>query len=144
MSAKADEALRLAQELIDALSRRDPDALLPLLHEDIVLEAAFPIAQGENVTGSKRCTGEAVRTFVREVTERVAQIAFKNVVWRTTSDGLALFEADGDLKYTNGDPYQNHYLMFFEASEGKIIRWREYYSPVIWARAAGVPLDTLP
>jgi ketosteroid isomerase-like protein len=81
---------------------------------------------------------------VHNVKNSVAQIQFKNVIWRTTDDGLALFQADGDLKYNDGRPYQNHYLMMFEASEGKIIRWREYFSPVIWARAYGAPLDSLP
>ena len=80
----------------------------------------------------------------RDVTTLVARIAFDNVIWRTTSDGLVLFEADGDLVYNNGDPYRNHYLMFFEVADGKIIRWREYYSPVVWARAVGAPLETLP
>jgi len=140
----AEEALRVAQDAIAALCRRDADALISLLDEDAVLEAAYPIAPGENVTGARRCQGEAVRAFVRDVSRLVARISFENVVWRTTSDGLALFEADGDLQYTNGDPYRNHYLMFFEVAVGKIVRWREYYSPVVWARAVGAPLESLP
>lgn len=144
MLKDVSETLSIAQAAIAALSRRDPEALFALLDEDCVMEAAYPIREGENVTGASRCQGQAVRDFVTDVTRLVARIDFRNVVWRTTSDGLALFEADGDLEYMNGDPYRNHYLMFFEVTDGKIVRWREYYSPVVWARAVGAPLDTLP
>jgi ketosteroid isomerase-like protein len=139
-----DETLRIAQAAIAALTHRDADALFALLDDDCVLEAAYPIRAGENVTGARRCQGQPVRDFVTDVTRLVARIDFENVVWRTTSDGLALFEADGDLEYPNGDPYRNHYLMFFEVKDGRIVRWREYYSPVVWARAVGVPLESLP
>jgi len=144
MPEAVEETLQIAQAAIDALSRRDADALLALLDDDCVMEAAYPIRAGENVTGASRCQGQAVRDFVTDVVRLVARIEFRNVVWRTTSDGLALFEADGDLEYPSGDPYRNHYLMFFEVACGKIVRWREYYSPVVWARATGTPFEALP
>jgi hypothetical protein len=34
--------------------------------------------------------------------------------------------------------------MMFEVKGGKISRWYEYYSPVIAARANGLPLDMIP
>jgi ketosteroid isomerase-like protein len=34
--------------------------------------------------------------------------------------------------------------MLFEARDGKIVRWWEYYNPVIAARAFGAPLETIP
>jgi ketosteroid isomerase-like protein len=99
---------------------------------------------GDNVTGSKRNTGAGVHQYLRDVKERTSEINFSNVIWRTTHDGLAIFQADGRLSFTDGRPYENHYLMMFEVAGGKIVYWREYFSPIIWARAFGVPLDSLP
>jgi ketosteroid isomerase-like protein len=136
--------LKLAKTFIDALTRKDVPKLLSMLHDKVMLEAPYPLAPGEDVVGARRCTGAAVGEYIEAVAGKVDRIQFKNVIWRTTNDGLALFEADGDLTYPDGRPYRNIYLMVFEAADGKIVRWREYFSPIIWARAYGAPLDSLP
>jgi ketosteroid isomerase-like protein len=140
----SDEAMTLAKGFVDGLSRRDPAALLAIVHDDFVMEAAFPLVHGEDQTGARRCAGEAVRSFLRNFPKGLSKLAFHDVVWRTTSDGLVLFEANGEMNYADGRPYNNIYLWFFEISDGKILRLREYFSPVIWARACGIPLENLP
>jgi ketosteroid isomerase-like protein len=55
-----------------------------------------------------------------------------------------MFQADGEVRLRDGRPYLNHYLFLFEARDGKISQWWEYYNPVIAAVAFGAPLDTIP
>ena len=144
MSGQSEETLRVAQQLIDALEKRDADGVIALLHDDIVLELPFPLVAGENTTGTRRQVGEAVHAYVRHSKELTRENRFNNVVWRTTSDGLAMFQSDGACMLSDGRPYDNHYLFLFEVKDGKVIRWVEYLNPVIAARAFGAPLDTIP
>jgi ketosteroid isomerase-like protein len=136
--------LALAKELIDRLERRDAEGVIALLHEDVVLELPFPILPGENATGTRRQAGPAVHAYVRHSKELTARNVFTNVVWRSTTDGLAVFQSDGDCTLADGRPYRNHYLFLFEAKDGKIVRWVEYMNPVTAARAFGAPLDAIP
>jgi ketosteroid isomerase-like protein len=144
MSAQENEALRLGKSYIAALTRGDPEGVIALLHDHIVIEEANPLVKDENQPGSKTCSGDAVRSLMREMPKYLSRVKFDNGIWRTTNDGLAVFEAAGDMALGDGRPYRNKYLMIFEASAGKLIRVKEYINPVIWARANGVPLDSIP
>ncbi len=144
MSAASDETLRIAQEFMAAFQRRDAATLLSMLHEEAVLEVAFPFLKGEGGMGNARQTGAAVRAYVEAFRRLSAEVHFSNSVWRTTSDGLALFQTDSVMRLANGKIYPNHYLFFFGVTDGKIAWWREYYNPVAAARGMGVPLDEMP
>lgn len=144
MASQAEEALTLGKQLIEGLKRRDPHTIISILDKDIVLEVPYPLVEGENTTGARRQESEAVHAYLRDMKERTSEIRFRNEIWRTTNDGLALFEADGDITLSDGRPYPNHYLFMFEAAGGKIVRWREYLNPVAAIRAFGAPVESLP
>jgi ketosteroid isomerase-like protein len=144
MNAESNEALDVAKSFIAAFTRRDGETLSSVLHDNVILESPYPLVKGENVPGSKRCQGASVHAHMKNIKNVVGSLQFKNVVWRTTNDGLVLFQADGDLTLPNGRPYLNHYLFLFEVAAGRIVRWHEYYSPVIAARANEIPLDSIP
>jgi ketosteroid isomerase-like protein len=144
MASQADQALAAGKALIEGLKQRDADAVIAVLHEDIVVEVAYPLIPGEDTTGSRRSRGAAVHAYVRDACERTSAMRFGNEIWRTTSDGLAMYEADGDHVLSDGRPYRNHFLFFFEMADGKIVRWREYLSPVAAMRAFGGPLEAIP
>jgi ketosteroid isomerase-like protein len=144
MISKAEEALQIAKRFIDAMCRRDGDGIVDLLHADVVQEFPFPLAAGEGKTGSRRQRGEGLRASLRTSLRTTEKIQFNNVVWRTTDDGAAVFEAEGECELGNGRPYRNRYIFIFEVSEGKISRWWEYLNPVISARAVGIPLESIP
>jgi ketosteroid isomerase-like protein len=137
-------ALDVAKQLIDALENRDPDGVIAVLHEDIVLELPYPIVEGENTTGTRRQSGAAVKAYLHDSKARTANNRFYNVVWYAAGVGTAIFQADGDCTLSNGDPYRNHYLFIFDVKDGKVVRWVEYLNPVIAARAFGAPLETVP
>jgi ketosteroid isomerase-like protein len=141
---QANEALDVAKRFIAALARRDGDALCSVLHDDVILQSPYPVVAGENTPGSKRCEGASVHAHMKNMPNVLGSLEFKNVVWRTTSDGLAMFQADGHATLPNGKPYLNHYLMMFDVRSGKIAGWYEYFSPVVAARVNGMPLDLLP
>jgi len=110
----------------------------------VVQEFPFPLAPGEDRTGARRQRGEGLRTSLRDSLRTTEKIQFNNVVWRTTDDGSAVFEAEGECELSNGRPYRNRYIFIFEVSEGRISRWWEYLNPVISARAVGIPLESIP
>jgi ketosteroid isomerase-like protein len=140
----SNETLDLAKKYIAGLARKDPAAIIAVLHDDVVVEEANPLVAGVDKAGSKRCQGEAVRAFMRDLTTMLSKVEFTDVVWRTTNDGLVLFEATGDMALADGKPYSNSYLMVFESKDGKLIRVKEFMNPVTYARAVGMPLEQLP
>ena len=143
MSAMAD-ALTLAKQVVEGLARKDSAMVLAVLHEDVVLHVPFPLLPGENTIGTRRQFGKAVEDYLANSNALTETVRFDNVVWRTTDDGLAMFQSDGDVMMKDGRPYRNHYLFLFEAKDGKITQWWEYYNPVIAARAFGAPLEGIP
>lgn len=144
MSGNAAENLAVAKRFIGALERLDTETLIAMLHEDILLEVVFPLVAGENTTGARRQAGPAVQDYIHEVKRRTRKIQFDNAVWRTTNDGLAMFQADGNHVLSDGRPYPNHYLFMFEIAGGKIRHWWEYLNPVAAMRAFGGPLEAIP
>jgi len=144
MNSQGKETLALAKQVIDGLERKDAAAIVAVLDDDIVLHVPFPLVAGENMTGTRRQVGESVHRYLDESNSLTEKVRFNNGVWRTTDDGLAMFQADGEVLLRDGRPYLNHYLFLFEARDGKITQWWEYYNPVIAAIAFGAPLDTIP
>jgi hypothetical protein len=138
------EALELGRKIIAGLEAKDAEAIIAVLADDVVLEVPFPLVAGEDTTGSRRQRGAAVREYLYDSNRRTSEVRFANTKWRTTDDAIAMFQGDGEIVLSDGRPYLNHYLMLFEAAGGKIVRWWEYYNPVIAARAFGAPLETIP
>lgn len=144
MTTPENEALTLGKRVIAGLERKDAALVNAVLHEDVVLHVPFPLVAGENMVGTRRQVGEAVRRYLAESNMLTEMVKFNNQVWRTTDDGLAMFQADGEVLLRDGRPYLNHYLFLFEARDGKITQWWEYYNPVIAAVAFGAPLESIP
>jgi ketosteroid isomerase-like protein len=143
--ANDDSALLVAKEFILSLTERDAVKTLQLLSEDAILEMPFPLAAGENKYGTRKMWGDALRKYVKGITERNSHIAFENAIWRTAGDGVVVLECDGDMiRSKDGMRYQNKYIVLFEVTNGRITLWREYFNPVVAARTFGIPLESLP
>ena len=55
-----------------------------------------------------------------------------------TADGRVVFiEGFGDVIMTNGRRYRNRYVMRVTVEDDKVVTTREYYNPIISARAFG-------
>ena len=144
MTGNATQSLALGKQLVGFLTSGQLLEIIPLLHEDIVLEVVFPFVKGENTTGARYQRGQAVHDYIHDANRRTAKIEFMNEVWRTTNDGWAIFQADAGNVLADGTPYPQSYLFMFEAKDGKIVRWLEYLNPVCAVRAMGLPLESLP
>ena len=145
MNSKAQESLRLGKFVVECMKQRDHEPIIPILHDNVLLEVVFPFIKGEDKTGTRYQHGNAVvAAHLRESTQRTSEVKFDNETWRTTDDGWAIFQADSDITLADGRPFPQSYLFMFESFEGKIIRWLEYYNPVCAARAYGVTLDSVP
>ena len=56
-------------------------------------------------------------------------------------DGSRLFlEMRGDLTMQSGAEYRNRYVVRMDILEGKVVWNREYYNPIVSARAFGRPI----
>lgn len=118
------EALDVARRFVDALERRDGQALSSILHEDVVLESPFAMVLGENTPGSRRCAGESVHAHMKNMPNVLGSMEFTNVVWRSTTDGTMLIAGKCYLElfhYSRPDPidssaasepYRNGYTHF--------------------------------
>ena len=145
LPAEAREPVQVAEAFISALSQRDADGALQLLDEKAVLEMPFPLAAGENKYGTRKMWGAPLRTYLNGIMQRNSSIAFKNKVWYSSSDGVVFLECDGDMvRSSDGQRYQNSYIVLFKVEKDKIVLWREYFNPVVAARTFGISLESLP
>lgn len=144
LNTEQENALNTAKSFIASFERRDADTALSLLSEDAVLEMPFPLVSGEGSYGTRKIMGEPLRQYISGIPIRNSKIAFHNKVWQVTTAGVVVFEAKGDLIRKNGKPYKNDYLMLFYIDKGKVLRWKEYFNPVVAARTFGIPLESLP
>jgi ketosteroid isomerase-like protein len=133
-----EEALTVAKNFMDSMVRRDVFELRALFHPDAVVEFPFPLAEGIEAVGAIRSSSRPMLEFVDSMRRSPFRAAFENIVWRTTSDGCALFEADEVVRLDNGRSYSNHVLMFFEVSAGRISRWRQFLNPIVATRAVAL------
>jgi ketosteroid isomerase-like protein len=144
MTGISREPVAIAREFIDAMSEKDFPRLSALLSSDVVLEFPFPLIEGEGQTGSRRLRGDDVRRSVEASLRNMETISFVNMVWRSTSEGDVILQAEGECTFAGGQAYRNSYIFLFEIRQGKIARWWEYLNPVVSARAMGKPLETIP
>jgi ketosteroid isomerase-like protein len=143
--AGQNNGLETAKAFIAALSDLNADKALMLLSDEAVLEMPYPLASGENKYGTQRMWGDPLHKYVKGITQRNSSIAFENAVWRVADDGVLILECDGDMvRAKDGARYQNRYIVLFAVTNGKITLWREYFNPVVAARAFGIPLDSPP
>jgi len=140
-----DASLKVAQDFIAALEVRDANQAIERLDETAVLEVPYPLAEGENIYGSRKMWGEPLREYIHGIVQRNSRISFNNSVWYTAGDGVIFLECDGDLiRSKDGARYQNKYIILFKIEDSKIILWREYYNPITAATTFGIPLESIP
>ena len=65
MPQQANDALNLGKAFVDALSRRNPNDLLALLHDQFVMAAVYPLVPGIDQAGAATCSGDASRKCLK-------------------------------------------------------------------------------
>lgn len=132
MPRSADEVF---QRMLDLLLDKDMDGVADLWAPEGVAE--FPFATAGAPT---RLVGrEAVRDYLSGYPELYDVTGFPSVMSHRTRDpatAVVEFTAVGRTVAT-GNPYEMSYVVILTVREGRIVAYRDYWSPVQAARARG-------
>ncbi|SFK79764.1 Ketosteroid isomerase-related protein [Amycolatopsis sacchari] len=126
----------LVQKMLDLLLAKDMNAVADLWAEDGVAE--FPFAAGAS---PRRLTGrEEVRRYLANYPERIDVREFPALtVYRTDHPDTIVVELTATgLTVRTGEPYRLDYIVVVTVRDGLITRYRDYWSPLAAASAAGV------
>jgi uncharacterized protein len=130
----------LARAYIDALEAKDKEAILSMLADDFVMEMPFDTAGTNDLSNSWGGIETASVTY-EENFAQVDFVRFADVeIFPARDPTVAFAEARGVVTTSSGRPYENRYVLRFEALDGRITRIREYLNPVTAAISFGLPL----
>jgi ketosteroid isomerase-like protein len=120
-----------AQAMFVAFSSNDPEGLLAHCASDIAYEAPYYPEMGVRVGV------DALAAMLDAVEERFTSIDYRVTGFIPALDpDLVIAEVRGDHAVKDTDRrYQNHYLMFMEFRDAKVVRWREFSDPLEYRRA---------
>ncbi|MFB7632534.1 nuclear transport factor 2 family protein [Streptomyces sp. NPDC056149] len=123
------------RRLLDLLLAKDMDAVADLWAEDGT--AAFPFAVG---AAPRQLAGrEAIRAYLADYPQRMDVQAVPAVTVHRTErpDTIVVeFTADG-LTVRTGAPYRLDYIAVITVRGGLVTHYRDYWSPLATASAAG-------
>jgi ketosteroid isomerase-like protein len=122
-------AFELLQRHISTVTR-DPAAWYALFAEDAVIE--FPYAAGTALTPSLSGIA-AIREHFGSVGSVFGVFTMSApLLYATTDPDVALAEVHGSsILVKTGAPYEQDYVMVVRATAGRIVRYREYWNPLL-------------
>lgn len=131
-------ASELMQRHLDTLVD-DPETWLSLIADDMVWELPFAPSLGypDKLEGRTQIAG-----FVGAFFKAFENLRFHDIRTSALADGVgAVAETRATARIpATGRDYQQSYVIFLEARDGKIARLREYFNPAKAAVAFDVPL----
>ncbi|MCX2728779.1 nuclear transport factor 2 family protein [Saccharopolyspora sp. NFXS83] len=116
------------------LLAKDMAGAIDLFAPDIVFEAPFAAGTPARVDGR-----DGMREYLDGYPDRVDITGFPAYELHETTDPekvIAEFTAHGRTVRT-GEPYVMHYIAVLTVRDGLITHYRDYWSPVLAAQAAG-------
>ncbi|MFR9730383.1 nuclear transport factor 2 family protein [Saccharopolyspora sp. MS10] len=116
------------------LLAKDMAGAIDLLAPDVVFEAPFAAGTPARVDGR-----EGMREYLADYPDRVDITGFPAYAVHRTADPatvIAEFTAEGRTVRT-GEPYVMPYIAVLTVRDGLIAHYRDYWSPVLAAKAAG-------
>ena len=122
-------ALQLLERHLEIGIVNDLEAWYALFDEDAVLE--FPYAIGTPFTA--RLDGKAaIREHIDKVARLFGRFTFHAPRFHATGRDLASCEVHGvSTIAASGAAYEQNFVMIVEARDGRIVRYREYWSPIV-------------
>jgi ketosteroid isomerase-like protein len=124
------EGVGTVTALIEAEGRRDIDAMLALLAEDVVLDMPFAPGGGALLHG-REAVGDALRAAIEPG-------AGLYELWRmwplevhgTSTPGLCFAVFAASARTWDGRAYDQTYIGRFEVRDGLVAVWREWFDPL--------------
>jgi uncharacterized protein len=135
VTANDDDApVEIVRRVIRAVGELDIAQARQWLADDLVLE--LPFRAGGH---SRRLVGRDAHAFMGLLPRIFERMDFTTIeVHGATASGVIAAEYVSNGLTKAGKPYPNAYAAFFEVSNGKVTRWREYFNPdVIVAAGLG-------
>ncbi|CAM5234302.1 Nuclear transport factor 2 family protein OS=Streptomyces tendae OX=1932 GN=GUR47_08070 PE=4 SV=1 [Streptomyces tendae] len=124
------------RRLLDLMTTGDTDAAAGLWAEDGIAE--FPFATG---TSPRRLAGRnAIRDYLARLPELMDLREVPSMtVYRTQRPDTAVVEFTGTgSTVRTGEPYRLDYIVVLTVHDGLITCYRDYWSPLATAEAAGI------
>lgn len=120
-------ALELLERHLETVIKQ-PEAWYALFDEDATLE--FPYATGTPFPS--RLDGKAaIRAYFEQAARWFGPFTFRDARFHATGRDLASCEVHGTSTIAaDGATYEQDYVMIVEARDGRIVRYREYWSPL--------------
>jgi hypothetical protein len=123
MTTTADPTKTCILDFVDALQRRDPDAIRASFHAD----ATWTYPGDLPVSGTWEGVDAILGDFLGTVGERVDATSRRFEVLSLTAEAdRAALEWRLTARTTDGQDYDNTYLAIFELRDGRIAAVREY------------------
>jgi ketosteroid isomerase-like protein len=130
----------LARAYLTALQAKDKPKLLSLFADDFALVVPLNVS-GTNDYKESWYGIKAAEVNYGIVFKTIEIMKFLDPEITPGQDpSVAFAEVRGVMTMANGRPYENIYVLRFDAADGKIKRIREYVNPVTGAIAFGYPL----
>jgi ketosteroid isomerase-like protein len=126
------------EAFLDAIVRKDVDAIVDIHTEDAILEFPFaPPGFPPRVEGR-----DAIRVFEAPISESVASSSFHDLTVRPLAEpDMAVAEYRGEVTLTNGRNYDNTYCLVVQFRDGLMHHVREYFNPLVIQSAGLVAGD---
>jgi uncharacterized protein len=125
----------LAQKYLELLQKQDWDAWIQLWSDDAILEFPYAPAGAPN-----RYEGKAnILRYMSATTEGIAVDGVTSLAIHPQLDPTAVvveLHITGHL-LKNGATYEQKYVTFFQFENERILRYREYWNPLISIEAFG-------
>lgn len=131
-----------ASQLLHAHLERitvDLEQWLDLFADDAVIEFPYAASLG---TPARLDGKDAIRAYFREIVPTMENLVFSDGRHHPAHDpDVAWLEVHGAAQISStGRRYEQDYVMFGRAREGRLVLYREYWDPCVAARAMGIEL----
>ena len=127
----------LAQRFLDALTTRDIEQVMPLWHDEGIMEFPY-VPEGSPSTFEG---ADAIRTTLASAFVQRKTMEFLDVrAYQAADPDLAFVEFNGKMTLQSGAPYNNTYIAKVVARGGKILHFKEFFNPLV-DLAAGNPRE---
>jgi ketosteroid isomerase-like protein len=130
-----DAVTEVVERYLDAVSTLDLDALADTFHPDVRMDLPYaPDGFPRQVDGHAD-----VVAFFGGMPGFVAPLNFHDRQLTVTADGdevIAEYRSDSRVLATD-TPYRNRYISRFRVQDGLIVRFAEYFDPLVLVRALG-------
>jgi uncharacterized protein len=132
------ERATVARQFLSAMETENPEAMSTVLAENVVYEQVFQLPGNPSRFPNRM----AAMAFFTRLFSTFSTIKFTDVSIRNEADSRwVILEMKGDFTVAaNNAPYRNQYVAFAEIENGKIIRIREYFNPVVIANTFNLPI----